>query len=41
MKKTIAKLNDSKKKISHLEVQIEELKIHIKHIGVMGKDLEV
>ena len=27
--------------MSQLEVQIEELKITIKHIGVVGKDLEL
>jgi chromosome segregation ATPase len=36
-KKIVTKINDTKKKISHLEVQIEELKITIKHIGVTGK----
>lgn len=35
-KKIVTKINDTKKKISHLEVQIEEL-ITIKHIGVTEK----
>lgn len=33
-------MNEAKKKLSHLEVQIEELKITIKHLIVMQNDLE-
>ena len=39
LKKAISRISDCKKKISQYEVQIEELRITIKHLGVLNTDL--